>query len=199
MGLHKKGSWPNLNEGICAALAVGALMFGTASRALADAPLTDYRLHAGDKVDVSVWKETELQKTIVVGPDGKLSFPLAGVINAAGKTVTDLRNDLVIKLKAYIPEPVVTVTLTGTEGNVAYVIGQVNKPGAFVMNPNINVLQALSLANGGTPYAKLDGIIIVRSTPQGQRVLQFRYGQVSQGKNLEQNIQLESGDVVVVP
>ena len=199
MGLHKKVTWPNLNGPICAALAVGALMFGTASRAHADAPLVDYRLHAGDKVDVSVWKETELQKTIVVGPDGKLSFPLAGVINAAGKTITDLRNDLVTKLKAYIPEPVVTVTLTGTEGNVAYVIGQVNKPGAFVMNPNINVLQALSLANGGTPYAKLNDIIIVRSTPQGQRVLQFRYGQVSSGKELQQNIQLEAGDVVVVP
>jgi len=174
-------------------------MLGLTARGVADTPVADYRLHPGDKVEISVWKETELQKTIVVSPDGKLSFPLAEDLVAAGRTVTELRNDLTTRLKKYIPEPVVTVTLTATDGNIAYVIGQVNKPGAFVMNPNINVLQALSLAAGGTPYAKLDGIIIIRSTPAGQRKLEFRYGQVSQGKSLEQNVQLESGDVVVVP
>jgi polysaccharide biosynthesis/export protein len=82
---------------------------------------------------------------------------------------------------------------------VAYVIGQVLKPGAIPMNPTINVLQALSVAGGANPYAKLDSIIVIRGTSSGQQVLNFRYGQVSAGKNLEQNIELESGDVVVVP
>ena len=85
-------------------------------------------------------------------------------------------------------------------GNVCYVIGQVTKPGALVMNPKINVLQALSLAGGGTPYAKMDSIIVIRGSQAAQqKVLPFRFGQVSAGKDLEQNVTLEAGDVVLVP
>jgi polysaccharide export outer membrane protein len=80
-----------------------------------------------------------------------------------------------------------------------YVIGQVNKPGAFVMNPQINVLQALSIAGGTTPFAAVNDIIVIRSSKTGQRVLPFRYNEVSKGRNLEQNVLLESGDVVIVP
>jgi polysaccharide export outer membrane protein len=166
----------------------------------AEAPLADYRLHAGDTLDVAVWKETELQRpTIVVAPDGRFSFPLAGQIMAAGKTVAEVRRELETKLMKYIPEPVVTVGIVGVAGNTAYVIGQVNKPGAFVMNPALNVLQALSLAGGGNPYAKMDSIIVIRGSSGAQRVLPFRFSQVSAGKDLAQNVVLESGDVVLVP
>jgi polysaccharide export outer membrane protein len=166
----------------------------------ADAPLADYRLHAGDTLDISIWKETELQRpTVVIAPDGRFSFPLAGQILAAGKTVTEVRQDLQTKLMKYIPEPVVTVGIIAVAGNTAYVIGQVNKPGAFVMNPALNVLQALSLAGGGTPYAKMDSIIVIRGSQAAQRVLPFRFSQVSAGKDLTQNVVLESGDVVLVP
>jgi polysaccharide export outer membrane protein len=91
------------------------------------------------------------------------------------------------------------VIVTAVTGNAVYVIGQVLKPGQLIMNPTINVLQALSMAGGANPYAKLDSIIVIRSTPGGQRVLPFKYGQVSSGKDLSQNVDLESGDVVVVP
>lgn len=166
----------------------------------AEAPLADYRLHAGDTLDVAVWKETELQRpTIVLAPDGRFSFPLAGQIMAAGKTVAEVRRELETKLMKYIPEPVVTVGIVGVAGNTAYVIGQVNKPGAFVMNPALNVLQALSLAGGGNPYAKMDSIIVIRGSSGAQRVLPFRFSQVSAGKDLAQNVVLESGDVVLVP
>ena len=110
-----------------------------------------------------------------------------------------MRLEIENRLRKYIPEPVVTVGITEVGGNVAYVIGQVGKPGAFIMNPAINVLQALSLAGGTTPFAKLNDIIIIRHTPLGQRTLAFRYDQVSAGRSLEQNVTLESGDVVVVP
>jgi polysaccharide export outer membrane protein len=163
---------------------------------------TDYRLHAGDKLDVSVWKETEMQKpAIVIAPDGHFSFPLAGQITAAGKTVSEIRQEIETKLAKYMPDPVVTVGITEVAGNVAYVIGQVTKPGSFVMNPRINVLQALSLAGGGTPFAKLNDIIVIRGAPTGgqQKVIPFNFGQVSSGKNVDQNIMLESGDVVLVP
>lgn len=159
----------------------------------------DYKLHAGDKLQVSVWKELDLQRTLIIRPDGKFSFPLTGEVHAAGRTPDDIRADIEGRLKKYIPEPVVTVTVEDVAGNRVYVIGQVKKPGAFVMNPRLNVLQALSLAEGATPFAKLDDILVIRGTGASQTTLPFRYSQVTEGKSLGQNILLESGDVVVVP
>jgi polysaccharide export outer membrane protein len=159
----------------------------------------DYTLKPGDKIDVAVWKETELQKSVVIRPDGKFSFPLAGEINATNRSVEQVRVEIESRLKRYIPEPVVTVSLAEIGGNRIYVLGQVNKPGAILMNPQLNVLQALSIAGGGTAFAKLDDIFVLRGSGPQQRTLSFRYSQVSAGKNLEQNIFLESGDVVVVP
>ena len=163
------------------------------------ADATEYLVRAGDKLLVSVWKETELNKEIVVTPDGRIAFPLTGELMVAGRGVSQIRADIETRLKKYMPEPVVSVSVVTVSGNIAYVIGQVNKPGALVMNPAINVLQALSLAGGGTPFAKLDGVIILRGAREKQDALQFRYSQVSEGKKLEQNIQLEAGDVVIVP
>jgi polysaccharide export outer membrane protein len=179
------------------------VLFGLAGHALAaqaQATSADYKLQAGDKLHVSVWKEPEMQKEIIIAPDGKISFPLAGELSAAGRPVGDVRKEIETRLKKYIPDPVVTVTVLTIGGNIAYVVGQVTKPGAIVMNPSITVLQALSIAGGGTPFAKMDSIIVIRGAQAGeQRVLPFRYGQVSEGKNLQQNVVLESGDVVVVP
>lgn len=159
----------------------------------------DYTIHAGDQLEVSVWKEVDLQRTVLIRPDGRFSFPLTGEVQAAGRSPVEVRAYIEDRLKAFIPEPVVTVTVTGVNGNGIYVIGQVNKPGAFVMNPRLNVLQALSVAGGMTPFAKLDDIIVIRSAGGTQRSLPFHYNQVSEGKNLAQNIALEAGDVVVIP
>lgn len=162
--------------------------------------LPDYKLHPGDKLVVGVYDDPKLMpQEITVTPDGKIGFPMVGEMLVGGKTVEQTRLELAAKLKKYIADPIVTVMVTEVKGNVVYVIGQVNKPGQLTMNPTINVLQALSMAGGGNPYAKLDSIIVIRSTAAGQRLLPFRYGQVSAGRDLEQNVQLESGDVVVVP
>lgn len=161
--------------------------------------LADYRILPGDKLEIAVWKEAELQKPVTITPDGKLSFPLIGVIVAAGKTVDEVRVEIEKRLATYIPEPVVTVSVTELAGRV-YVIGQVLRAGALQTNPRINVLQALALAGGLTPFAKGDDIIVLKAGEAGQqRTLQFRFGQVAQGRNLEQNVLLESGDVVIVP
>ena len=159
----------------------------------------DYQLQPGDQIEVSVWGEEELQRTVLVRPDGKFAFPMAGEITAAGRSPLETQIELTRKLLTFIPEAVVTVSVTGFEGNKIYVIGQVEKPGSFVMNPKINVLQALSLAGGTTPFAALDDIIIIRGTGASQRVFGFAYNRIIRGRNLEQNIELESGDVVVVP
>lgn len=159
----------------------------------------DYQLNTGDSLEISVWKEPDLTKTVAVRPDGKFSFPLAGEVTAAGRTVQQVQADITARLTKYIPEPVVTASVTGLDGNRIYVIGQVNKPGAYVINPRLNVLQALSMAGGMTPFASTNDIIVLRRAGAKQQVLPFRYGEVSRGRSLEQNVFLEAGDVVVVP
>jgi polysaccharide export outer membrane protein len=162
--------------------------------------LPDYRLHPGDKVIIGVYDDPKLlPQEMIVAPDGRISYPMVGELMAGGKTVEQIRLELQGRLKKYISDPIATVIVTDVKGNVVYVVGQVTKPGSITMNPTINVLQALSMAGGANPYAKLDSIIIIRSSGGTQKVLPFRYGQVSAGRDLQQNIQLESGDVVVVP
>lgn len=178
----------------------GLLLAGSVALAQDDPPRDDsYLIKAGDTLLVSVWKEEDLQQEVLVRPDGGFSFPLAGDISAAGKTVDDISKLLSDRLARYIPDTVVTVAVTAINGNKIYVIGQVNNPGAFVMNPRIDVMQALSMAGGTTPFAELNDIVILRRGATGQLALEFRYGDVERGRNLEQNIMLQSGDVVVVP
>lgn len=166
----------------------------------AESAAAEYRLHGGDRILVGVFDDPKMPPLdITITPDGKFSFPLIGTVIASGKTVDQVRTEMQDRLARYIHEPVVTLTVAEVKGNVAYVVGQVNKPGALEMNPGINVLQALSLAGGGNPYAKLDSIIVIRNSPGGQHVFHFRYSQVANGRDLDQNIELESGDVVVVP
>ena len=184
---------------VCAGMAPAAPSWAADPPAMV-ATQTDYKIHAGDLLLVGVYDDPKMPPiTVTVTPDGKFSFPLIGVLNAGGKTPEQVRTEMETKLRKFVAEPVVTVTITEVKGNVAYVIGQVAKPGAIVMNPAVNVLQALSIAGGGNPYAKMDNIIVIRNSVGGQRVMNFRYGQVASGKSLEQNVQLESGDVVVVP
>jgi polysaccharide export outer membrane protein len=159
----------------------------------------NYTVKPVDLLSISVWKEPDLQKAALVRPDGSFSFPLVGEIDARGKTVADLNKTMGQKLAKYISDPVVTVSIQEIKGNKVYVIGQVNKPGEFIMNPTVDVMQALSMAGGTTPFASLADITILRRTPTGKQSLPFRYNDVVRGKRLDQNIDLQSGDVVVVP
>lgn len=177
-------------------LASLALMSGVAG---AQAAEEGYTVKPGDVLAVSVWKEPDLQGQILIRPDGGFSFPLVGEVDARGKTVNDLQQTVRERLSRYISEPVVTVAVQEVKGNKVYVIGQVNKPGEFVVNPSVNVMQALSMAGGTTPFADLNGIMILRRAGDGQQALAFKYSDVIKGRNLTQNIPLESGDVVVVP
>ncbi len=159
-----------------------------------------YTVKPGDTLLISVWKEPDLQGPVLVRPDGMFSFPLAGQMDARNKTVPELQQELTAKLKKYISDPVVTVSIQEIKGNKVYVIGQVQKPGDFVVNPRVDVMQALSMAGGTTPFAALGDIMILRRTDTGlQQALPFKYTDVVRGRNLQQNIMLQAGDVVVVP
>jgi polysaccharide biosynthesis/export protein len=159
-----------------------------------------YTVKPGDTLTVSVWKEPDLQGPVLVRPDGTFSVPLAGQMDARNKTVQELQQELTSKLKKYISDPVVTVSIQTIQGNKVYVIGQVQKPGEFVVNPRVDVMQALSMAGGTTPFAALGDITILRRNDAGQQqALPFKYTDVVRGRNLQQNIMLQAGDVVVVP
>jgi polysaccharide biosynthesis/export protein len=180
-----------------------------AARTGAANPDSAYTVKPGDVLSISVWKEPDLQGPagpgggppgVLVRPDGMFSFPLAGQMDARGKTVQELQQMLTEKLRKFISDPVVTVSVQEIKGNKVYVIGQVNKPGDFVVNPRVDVMQALSMAGGTTPFASLGDIMILRRTDTGQQqALPFRYTEVVRGRNLDQNITLQAGDVVVVP
>jgi polysaccharide export outer membrane protein len=159
-----------------------------------------YQIQPGDILQISVWREEDLKLEVLVRPDGGFSFPLAGDMTALGKTVEDIRKEISDRLLRFIPDLVVTVAVKEINGNKIYVIGQVNKPGGFVMNPRVDVMQALSIAGGATPFAKLDDIFVLRRTGENNQVrLPFRFNDVVKGRGLEQNVLLLSGDVVVVP
>lgn len=183
-----------------AAVAIVILLgFGDADAQESGRPNTSYKVLPGDLLQVSVWKEPDLQLELLVRPDGAISFPLAGEISTHSKSVSDLQAELTTRLARYITDPVVTVSVTEVLGNKIYVIGQVNKPGEFIVNPQVDVLQALSIAGGTTPFADVDNIRILRRNNALQSALSFNYKDVIRGRNLEQNVMLQSGDVVVVP
>ena len=164
-----------------------------------EAPRQPYQVQAGDVLQVSVWKEDYLQRDVLVRPDGGISFPLAGDVAAANHSVIEIRDSLAQQLSRYIPDPVVTVAVKTIAGNKIYILGQVQRPGTFVMNPQVDVMQALAMAGGTTPFAALNDIKILRRTDGRQQVIDFRYSDVERGRRLEQNVMLESGDIIVVP
>jgi polysaccharide export outer membrane protein len=163
------------------------------------AEATDYAVKPGDVLLVSVWKEEDLTMEALVRPDGKFSFPLVGDVQAAGQSVASIRDELVNRIEPYIPDAAATVMLKSMEGNRAFVVGKVNLPGPILMTSDTNVMQALSMAGGTAQFAGLRNILILRGQGGNQTAIPFNYDQVESGENLEQNITLQAGDVVVVP
>jgi polysaccharide export outer membrane protein len=158
-----------------------------------------YRIGPEDLLFISVWKEEELQREVTVRPDGGISFPLAGNLQVAGKTVPEVEAEITRRIRRYIPEAVVTVSVKTISGYSVFVIGKVENPGQFTLGRYVDVIQALTLAGGVTPFANEDNISILRRSTGKEIVFKFDYSDVKKGKNLQQNITLQSGDVVVVP
>ena len=184
---------------LCLVFGLAVALANTAIAQQVVPPDESYKILPGDMLQISVWGEENLQGEVLVRPDGALSFPLCGDISARNQSVSELQEEIKKRLSRYISDPVVTVSVAQVLGNKVYVIGQVTRPGVFVVNPQVDVLQALSMAGGTTPFAKLNDIKILRRTGDSQQALQFRYDDVIKGRNLTQNIILQSGDVVVVP
>ena len=195
-------------QNITLALFVGIVLITTVSCQSIDqrgtsqeAPNSDlgYQLGPEDVLFISVWKDEHLTREVVVRPDGLISFPLVGDVPAEGRTVEELRLDLAKRLIKYIPAVNLTVAVIKPLSYKVYVVGRVAKPGEFLVGHYTDVLQALSLAGGLTPFAAENDIKVVRRVMGQQQTFPFRYGDVRKGLDLEQNIILQRGDVVMVP
>ena len=158
-----------------------------------------YKIQPGDVLEVSVWKEENLIRDVLVRPDGGMSFPLVGDLQAAGESVEKLSETIAERLSKYIPDPVVTVSMRQLSGNKIYVVGKVARPGEYVANSYVDVVQAIAMAGGMTPFAAVNKIKIVRRKGEELEAYSFRFSDIEDGENLEQNIVLRSGDIVVVP
>ena len=171
----------------------------TSAAAQAEEPDSRYLIQPGDQLAISVWGETDLTLPVVVRPDGRLSYPLVGDVSAVGRTAALLASQIQAGLKAFLPDPLVNVSVVRADGNLVYVIGKVNRPGAFPMNRRTDVIQALTLAGGLDPFADADEIQILRHGAESTESFRFDFTAVARGRSLQQNIALQPGDVVVVP
>lgn len=159
----------------------------------------NYVIGAEDVLDINVWKEPDVSRTVPVRPDGKISLPLLNDVQAAGLKPTELAAQLTEKLKKFLTDPQVTVIVTTINSRRIYITGEVNRGGAYPMLPNMTVLQALAGAGGFTQFAKLKNIYVLRIEDGKQVKLPFNYRDVVKGNRAEQNIILKPGDTIVVP
>jgi polysaccharide biosynthesis/export protein len=166
---------------------------------LASPDPTTYLLGPEDALEISVWKEPDLTKQLVIRPDGKVTYPLIGEIQAAGLTVKQLQTEISKRLDKYVTDAHVTVILLKAQNYKIYVTGKVSKPGDFVIGKPVNVMQAISMAGGLTPFASPGSIMVLRTIGGKEEVFLFNYKDVAKGNSLDQNRTLLPGDVVVVP
>jgi polysaccharide export outer membrane protein len=159
----------------------------------------NYKIGPQDVLRIDVWKENEISRSVPVRPDGKISLPLLNDVQAAGLTAMELANNISEGLKKFITNPQVTVSVTDINSRRVYVTGEVTRPGAYPLLPNMTVLQALTSASGFTQFARTKKIYVLRNEGGKQVKYPFNYNEVVKGKMPEENIMLQSGDTIVVP
>lgn len=186
---------------VCRGCVILLMVIGASAGFAQDRGASDleYQIGPDDLLDISVWKEESLQRKVVVRPDGKISFPLIGEVQAASHSAEEIQNDITQRLKKYIPDPVVTVVIDKVSAYKIYVIGEVKNSGQYQVGHYLDVVQALALAGGLTPYAAENKIKILRRENNVVTVIPFEYAKVEAGIELKQNIILKRGDVVIVP
>lgn len=165
----------------------------------AEAVPAGYVVGDSDVIRVNVWKEPEVSQTVVVRTDGNISLPLINEVKVSGMTPLQIQDLVAEKLKGFLNNPQVTVTVIEIRSKRAFITGEVSRPGTYSLNAQTTVLQLIAQAGGFTPFAKKDSIVVLRTEDGRQSRLKFKYKEVVQGKKTEQNIALHPGDTVVVP
>lgn len=159
----------------------------------------NYVIGPEDVLNIDVWKEAELSRTVPVRPDGKISLPLLNDVQAAGLTPTQLSQSISERLKKFLAEPQVTVIVSAINSQRIYVIGEISRPGAFPMLPGMTMLQAISIAGGLAQFANGKKIYLLRNENGKETKYPFNYKEVVSGVRPDQNLVLKAGDTIVVP
>lgn len=159
----------------------------------------NYEIGPQDVLDISVWKEPDLSKVVPVRPDGKISLPLLNDVQAAGMTPAQLAAQITASLKKFDKDPQVTVIVAQINSQRVYILGEVNRAGAYPLLPGMTVLQALSSAGGFTQFANTKKIYVMRQENGKHVKLPFNYKEVVSGKATDENIEVKAGDTIVVP
>ena len=178
-----------------------------AEKTLAKTPETEratvaessYIIGPMDILEIEVWREPDFSRQVLVRPDGKITFPLIGDVQASGMNTLGLKAVLTEELIGFVDNPEVTVIVVESRSKNFYIIGKVNRPGTYPLSPNMTVLQALSVAGGFAQWAHKDKIRIIRRSEGREEIFSINYDKVISGKNLEQNILLEPNDTIIVP
>lgn len=167
-------------------------------------PPSEFLIGPEDVLVVTVWRNQELSKEVIVRPDGKISLPLIGDIAAAGLTAQDLSKQISDKLAEFMSTPTVSVQVKEINSYHVFVVGEVAKPGKFVLKSFASVLQGISYAGGFTTFASRNNVHVLRMVKNGQGetrqvMIPVPYQDIVQGRNLEANFILKAGDIIVVP
>ncbi|MBI3805571.1 MAG: polysaccharide biosynthesis/export family protein [Nitrospirae bacterium] len=159
----------------------------------------DFVLGAEDVIEILVWKNDALSRQVFVRPDGKISLPIIGELQAAGLTPTQLRDSIKERLQEYKETPEVSVIIREVNSYAVFVLGEVAHPGKLQLRSKTTLLQALSLAGGFTQYADTSGILLLRRSGGGEERIRISYSDIIKGKNTEGNLLLQRGDTILVP
>ena len=196
LGLMSTGAWAQQDSSDDSAVKPEK-MAAPENHAASSVP-SDYVIGADDTLRITVWKEPDMNATLPVRPDGKISLPLLDDVQAAGMTPMQLAASIKEKLKKYISDPRVMVVVTAMNSQRIYVLGEVTHTGAMALLPHMTVLQALSSA-GFTQFANLKAIYLLRTVDGQQVKMKFNYKDAIKGRDTQQNIVLKPGDTIVVP
>lgn len=175
------------------------LLGGCAHRSAVKVDNTErpYRIGREDVLDVAVWRDADLSRTVPVRPDGFISMPIVGDVMAAGKTPNELADELKQKLQAYVQEPKITVIVREVNSSRVFVTGEVAHPGAYPLRGRVSLVQAIALAGGFTDFANSNGIVVIRTDDKGQQI-PVRYTDLISPDG-GQDVVLRPGDTIVVP
>ncbi len=176
-----------------------AFLFVTPHIAQATDDETAYRLNPGDQLHVSIWREDGMDRQLVVLPDGAITFPLAGRVMVAGKTSTEIEALLEAELAKTMRSPKATVAISAVDGNRAFLLGKVQRPGSYVLSAHMTVPQLISMAGGLAEFAKEGRIVIVRGTGSDAERIRVNLSKLLNGDTDQTDYTLKAGDLVIVP
>jgi polysaccharide export outer membrane protein len=166
----------------------------------AKASSNDYKIGAGDILEITIWKEPELSRAeVLVRTDGKISFPLLNDVQAAGLTPLEMKRNMEVGLKEFISNPFVTITVRSPASQQVYILGEVLNTGEYPLTKNLTVLQAFALAGGFTEWASKKEIILMRKEGNKEKIFRINYKNIIKGKDLSQNLKLKADDTIIVP